>query len=317
MTNEEIDLRIKALVKPECLIQDPPPPPPTTQVYPAFVKDIAPSFNAPIKFGDEWYIYDLNRKLNYYDSSWILRRSVQSNAPAGSVIKVNESGTLKFFGRQHFKSMFNADYESRYYKSADGVSWVNTFLDRAVQGEDSNLIQAGLVTVYNFIRPSRVRDLAMQTLTSDVSNNKLPSPMTTMITHNTSLALNRDVYCACPIIVPDTVYPKFLLFVSLYRKGNLGQDVEQLPPYTADEHTVDGYLYFYNPITNTTRILNDGLPIISRQGGQQQLYNWATLEGDTIYINCAVCINKHVLSQAQTLTSRLYTWKLADALKFI
>lgn len=319
MTDEEIDLRIKALVKPECLIQDPPPPPPPTAlVYPEFLKGINASYNAPVRMLDGWGMYDVDRRLMRYNNSWLPTESIQTNAPAGSVIKITDNGETKYLGRQHFKSAFNSDYESRYYKSADAISWVNTFLDRAVQGEDSNLIQSTSTgTVWNFIRPSRIRDLAVQTLRTDVSNNKLPSYMLNLIFHNTDLSLNRDVYCACPIIVEDGVFPKFLLFVSLYRKGDLGQDVEQLPPYNTDEHTVDGYLYFYDPVRNVIKILNNGLPIITRQGGQQQSYNWATLHEGTIYINHATCINKHILSQPQTLISQIYTWKLADALKFI
>lgn len=318
MENEQIDIRIKALVKPECLIQDPPPPPPITDlVYPQLEASITPSYNTPVRIDGGWGVYGVNRKLTYYNNDWGYKYDRQTNAPAGSVILVTEEGSPKYFGRQHFKSAFNADYESRYYKSADGVSWYNTFLDRAVQGEDANMIQSLSSYVWNFIRPSRIRDLAVQTLTTDVSNNNLPSRMKTILAHNTSLALGKDVYCACPIIVEDGVSPKFLLFVSLYRKGDLGQDVEQLPPYNTDEHTVDGYLYFYDPVRNVIIILNNGLPIITRQGGQQQSYNWATLHEGTIYINHATCMNKHVLSQPQTLISQIYTWKLFDAIKFI
>lgn len=322
MTKEEIDLRIKALVKPECLIQDPPPPPPTGTTYPAFVKDIFSgtdnySYNAPIKLDDNWWVYNQNRRLYIFDNEWKLRSITQTNAPAGSVIKIIEAGTTKLFGRQHFKSAFNSDYESRYYKAADGVSWYNIFLDRAVQGEDSNLIQMNNGLIWNFGRPSRIRDLSDQTLNTDVSNSRPPTTLIDLIKHGSVLSQNKDVYCACPIIISNIPNPKFLLFISLYRKGNLGQDVEQPPPYTADEHTVDGYLYYYNVNSNEIRILNNGQPIISRSGGQQQLYNWATLEGDTIYINSSVCMNKHVLSQEQRLISRLYTWKLSDALKFI
>lgn len=316
--NEEIDLRVKALVKPECLLQDPPPPPITDLVYPQFAASIASSYNAPVKMENNWGVYDTERKLRLYGDSWLYKSSVQTNAPAGSVIPILEGGVIKYFGRQHFKSAFNADYESRYYKSSDGVSWVNTFLDRTVQGEDSNLIQsASTGAVWNFIRPSRIRDLAVQTLRTDVSNNKLPSGMSYLIFRNTDLSFGRDVYCACPIIVEDGAFPKFLLFVSLYRKGNLGQDVEQLPPYSPDEHTVDGYLYLYDPVYDIIKILNNGLPIIARQGGQQQSYNWATLWKDTIYLNHSSCMNKHVMSQPQTLTSQIYTWKLSDAVKFI
>lgn len=316
MENEQIDLRIKALVKPECLIQDPPPPPPATLVYPEFFKNINPSYNAPLKMPDGWNIYDVNRKIIYYDEGWRYDLERQTNAPAGSVISVTENGSFKYFGRQHFKSAFNADYESRYYKSTDGVSWYNTFLDRAVQGEDSNLIQSPMTgLVWNFIRPSRIRDLEVQTLSTDVSNNNLPSRIKLILAHNTPTSLNRDVYCACPIIVEDDVSPKFLLFVSLYRKGDLGQDVEQLPPYNTDEHTVDGYLYYYD--AGNLRILNNGQPIISRANGEQQSYNWATLYGDTIYINHATCRGKHTMSESQAIVSKLFTWKLADASKFI
>lgn len=313
MTNEEIDLRVKALVKPECLIEQPPPP--TTLAYPKFFKNINPGYNAPIRVVTGWGVYDVNRKLTYYNNDWSYKYERQTNAPAGSVVSVTENGSFKYFGRQHFKSAFNSDYESRYYKSTDGVSWVNTFLDRAIQGEDANMIQSNTNTVWNFIRPSRIRDLAVQTLSTDVSNNNLPSRIKLILAHNTPTSLNRDVYCACPIIVEDGVSPKFLLFVSLYRKGNLGQDVEQLPPYTADEHTVDGYLYYMD--ANNLRILNNGQPIISRQGGEQQSYNWATLFEDTIYINHSTCVGKHTMYEPQTLVSNLYTWKLSDALGFI
>lgn len=315
---EEIDLRIRTLVKPECLIQDPPPPPPPTALkYPEYFQAINESYNAPVRMGDKWGVYGVERKLYLSDNNWRYLYTQQTNAPAGSVIKISEDGMTKYFGRQHFKSAFNSDYESRYYKSIDGISWYNIFLDRTPQGEDSNLIQMQNGVIWNFMRPSRIRNLADQTLTSGVSNNRPPSVINSLIFHNTPLALNKDVYCACPIIISDTPLPKFLLFISLYRKGNQGQDVEQPPPYTAEEHTVDGYLYYYNAVSKEIRILNAGQPIIKREGAHQQVYNWPMLDGDTIYINSSVCLNKHVLSQEQRLISRLYTWKLSDALKFI
>jgi len=316
MTNDDIDLRVKALVKPECLI--PEIPPITDLVYPQFKMMLPSSYNAPIRVNDLWSIYDVNRKLYQYTNSWNVLAERQTNAPAGSIIKITEGNETKYLGRQHYKSAFNSDYESLYSKSANGISWTPIFRDRAIQGEDGNMIQiprTGLI--YNFVRPSRIRDLGVQTLISNVSNNNLPSNIIELIKHNTSLSLGqKDVYCACPIALNDNLFPKFLLFVSLYQKGNFGQDVEQVEPFQWDEQTVDSYLYYYDATSNYIEVLNNSKPIINRTALQQQKYNWATLEGDTIYINSSFCMNKHVMIYPQTLTSELYTWKLSDALKF-
>lgn len=315
---EEIDLRIKTLVKPECLIAEPPPPPTTDLVYPSYRCAIPSSYNAPIRQGSFWLVYDVNRILHYFDNSWRLISSIQTNAPAGSVIAFAGEPEYKFIGRQHFKSAFNSDYESRYYKSKDGIHWQNTFLDRAVQGEDGNMIQLpSSKEIWNFVRPSRMRDLGKQRLYSTVSNSQLPTPIIKIMSRNTELSKLRDVYCACPILVEDGIYPKFLLFISLYRKGDLGQDVEQPPPYNPNEHVVDSYLYYYDPTNmNELRILNNGNPIIARSVSWQR-YNWATLHEDTIYINTSHCVNRHTMHGTQTLNSEIFEWKLSDAKKFI
>lgn len=317
MTNEEVDLRVKALVKPECLIEQPPPI--TDLVYPQFKMMLPSSYNAPIRVNDLWSIYDVNRKLHSYSSSWSSIGEIQTNAPAGSIIKITENRETKYLGRQHYKSAFNSDYESLYSKSVNGISWTPIFRDRAIQGEDGNMIEVPSPgVIYNFVRPSRIRDLGYQTLSSTVSNNNLPSTVIRIIERNTSLSLGiKDVYCACPILLNDVMFPKFLLFVSLYRKGKLGQDVEQKEPFELNEQTVDSYLYYFDVVTMNIRALNAGNPIISRTAPQQQKYNWATLEGDTIYINSSFCMNKHVMIYPQTLTSELYTWKLSDALRFV
>lgn len=317
MTNEEVDLRVKALVKPECLIEQPPI---TDLIYPKSLavpfinKRDTYSYNAPIKteIGD-WYMYDQNRVMHFLNSAFSSTITTQTNAPAGSIILMKDSdGVTKFFGRQHFKSAFNADYECKYYKSINGVSWTPVFLDRQVQGEDSNMAVYGS-SIMNFIRPSRIRNLGVQTI--NLNNGKVTPNGIVEIMNRTNEIPARDIYCACPII--DMNRDNQLVFVTKYRKGNLGQDVEQQPPYEPDEHTLDTYLYDFNVFTLKMTLLNNGQPIIKRGADEKQLYIWATLDNGMIYMNVSTCVNRHVMWEEQKLITSLYSWKLSDALKFI
>lgn len=327
MTNEEFDLRLKLKIKPECLIEDPPPI--TDLIYPSFQRyplnsPDTYSYNAPIEYGGHWYLYDQNRMLHVFSHDFSIRtRSVQSNAPAGSVIKVKDSDrATKFLGRQHFKSAFNSDYECKYYKSTDGVSWYPSFLDRQVQGEDANMIQidSDPNRIINFIRPSRIRDIGVQSI-SLLNGKVTPSGIRSILLRRNE-APPKDLYCACPIVVDsNATVANCLVFVAKYRKGNMGQDSDQMPPYTTDEHTVDTYLYYYVGSTGEMFILNDGRPIIDREvlslRPEQQLYIWATLFEENIVMNVSTSTSKHVISQPQILETRIYTWKLSDALAFV
>lgn len=104
----------------------------TDLVYPQFAASIASSYNAPVKMESNWGVYDTEKENLDYTviPGYIKQVFKQIHGP--SVIPILEGGVIKS-RRQHFKSAFNADYESRYYKSSDGVSWVNTFLNRAVR----------------------------------------------------------------------------------------------------------------------------------------------------------------------------------------
>lgn len=317
MTNEEVDLRVKALVKPECLIEQPPPI--TELVYPKSLNvpfiniPNTYSYNAPIRNDSgDWFMYDQDRKRHLLNANFSSISTTQTNAPAGSIILMKDSdGITKYFGRQHFKSAFNLDYECKYYKSIDGVSWTPVFLDRQIQGEDSNMAVYGSCII-NFIRPSRIRNLGIQTI--NLTSGKVTPNGIIEIMNRTAEIPAKDIYCACPII--DTSRDNRLVFVTKYRKGNQGQDVEQQPPYEPDEHTLDTYLYDLNIFTLKMTLLNNGEPIMKRVGNEKQLYIWATLDNGMIYMNVSTCNNRHVMWEEQKLTTMLYTWRLSDALKF-
>jgi hypothetical protein len=92
----------------------------------------------------------------------------------------------------------------------------------------------------------------------------------------------------------------------LYYTGLSGQDVEQLPPYTAKEHTTEIQLvYSANGIDNWQR-LNSRKEFIPKRENIKQMFGWWSLINGIAYIYTAESKRRHTTYENSNINGRYY-----------
>jgi hypothetical protein len=136
--------------------------------------------------------------------------------------------------------------------------------------------------------------------------------MRTIITPTSDDILNKKQYYHLSVIKTPMGYFGLL---NVYRVGNAGQDVEQAPPYTAQEHTIQVYL-IHSATGDFTlwRKLNNAEPFLKGQSTTQQQFAWWSVIGDKARIVDAVSDRKHTTYENQNVNGRYYSsgcWEIA------
>lgn len=92
---------------------------------------------------------------------------------------------------------------------------------------------------------------------------------------------------------------------NVYRIGNLGQDVEHLPPYSGEEHTVDVQLLYSTDGMNWQRTNNRG-NFLQRAPGVMQVYGSPTLDGNKLYIYTIESERRHTDFENAYINGRFF-----------
>lgn len=178
---------------------------------------------------------------------------------------------------------------SYYAISLDKINYTDVATSRIGVGEDRNLLwNTPTEEFYQYGRKQPVPRTITFQKSSDFRTWSNPIEI---LTPDATDGSNKQFYHLSVIRTEQGYFG----LLNVYRVGNSGQDVQQLPPYSADEHTIDVQLVFSeNGITNWKR-LNDRKPFIHRTAGIQQLFAWWSIVGDNAIIYTAESKRKHTL----------------------
>lgn len=228
-------------------------------------------------------------------NGWSQQTTGNLPAPYGSIIY-----TLKGWGGYDsdawrgsaHKHQGGGTYQSYYFGSLNGLQWNATAYDRNQYcGEDRNLLIDDPF-VNNYIR---VRD----------------KPRTIGFCRSTDF---RNWTGIIEILAPDATDGPLVQFYQMsvlkttagyfgllttYRIGNMGQDVEQLPPYTGEEHTTDLQIVWSADGKTNWKRCDERRNFISRGEGVKQIYGWWSVIGDQVYIYTAESKRRHTISENQ------------------
>lgn len=202
-----------------------------------------------------------------------------TNAGAGSILPLNG----KYYDSYH--KWWNALAYSYYSISLDKINFTDVAVSRIGSGEDRNVIYTGT----EFFSYGRLQ----------------PRPRTIMFQRSSDF---RTWTPPVEILRPDAVDGSLVQFyhmsvirtaggyfglLNVYRIGNGGEDVQQLPPYATNEHTSDIQLVWSQNGIDGWQRLNDRKNFITRKPGVQQLFGWWSVIGDYAYIYTCESERKH------------------------
>ena len=215
-----------------------------------------------------------------------------TNAGAGSIINVDG----KYY--DSFHKWYGGQAYSYYSVSLDKVYFQNVATSRTPTGEDRNVLFNGT----EFYSYGRLQ----------------PKPRTIMFQRSSDFRLWTN---ANEILKPDAVDGSNVEFyhlsviktergyfglLNLYYTGLSGQDVEQLPPYTAKEHTTEIQLvYSANGIDNWQR-LNSRKEFIPKRENIKQMFCWWSLINGVVYIYTAESKRRHTTYENSNINGRYY-----------
>lgn len=291
------------------LEEDPPPPPPSTLPAPTSLGNIfsSPSgdcfaYNPQIYINGTFHQYMVKDGRPTFAvsgdgvSGWSY---IQTNAPLGSICYNNNM----WLGNAHRWIPGTALAETMSYASNNGVDWAAVAVDRnQTCGEDRNLLwdeDSRLWRCYIRKQPKPRTIAYMESFNGRIWSTAL----TKMVPDPIEESKHQQYYHNSVIKTPRG----FFGLLNVYHVGNAGQDVEQTPPYTADEHTIDVYLVHSNTGDFTTwRKLNNGLPFLTRRGSEQQLFAWWSIINNRARIVDAVSDRKHTTYENTNANGRFY-----------
>lgn len=240
-------------------------------------------------------------------NTWTLK---PVNAPYGPIIFANNV----FRGSAH--KWYNHTVNSYYYGSQDGVNWSATAADFSqTAGEDRCLLYDNGI-YRNYVRVQPVpRTIGYCQSTNFASWSRIIE----VLRPDAADGIRTQFY-QMSVIKTESGYFGLL---NTYRVGDLGQDVEQIPPYTEFEHTVDLQLvYSANGKDNWIRLNNRKVFIPRSPGVKQQFGTW-TVIGEAVYIYTIESKRRHTMwedsynKSGNLYFSSRYKISLADLLKYL
>ena len=205
-----------------------------------------------------------------------------TNAKAGSIVNYADKNYLSYH------SWYSALAYSYYAISLDKINFQNVATLRYSTGEDRNVIWNGakFISLGRPEVPPAKRSIMYQE-SLDFRTWTYPA---TVLSPDAQDGANVDFYHVS-VIKTDNGYFGLL---NLYYRGSTGQDVEQLPPYTAREHTTELQLVWSSDCKSWTR-LNDRKVFIQRKEGIEQMFAWWSVIGDQVYIYTCESKRKHTV----------------------
>ena len=215
-----------------------------------------------------------------------------TNAAAGSII-FNEN---KYFNSYH--KWYSGKAYSYYAISLDGINFIDVATSRTATGEDRNVLYTGTEYYsYGRLQPKP------RTIMFQKSNDfRIWTNPIEILKPDAIDGSNAEFY---HLSVIKTSQGYFGL-LNVYYTGLSGQDVEQLPPYTLNEHTTQLQLvYSSNGIDNWQR-LNDRKEFIKKQTGINQMFGWMSIVNGTVYIYTAESKRRHTTYENANINGRYY-----------
>lgn len=205
-------------------------------------------------------------------------------------------------------------YQSYYYGSQNGAVWAQTAYDRTQNcGEDRNLLMDGEF-VNNYIRvKAKPRTIGL----CRSNNFRIWTPIVEILAPDSTDGNLTQFY---QMSVIKTMVGYFGLLTT-YRIGNQGQDVEQMPPYTGEEHTTDLQVVWSSDGKTNWKRCDNRRNFIPRKEGVKQIYGWWSVIGDQVYIYTAESKRRHTISENQNVAgnyfySERYKISVADIEKY-
>lgn len=204
-----------------------------------------------------------------------------TNAPYGSIVYANG----KWSASAH--RWYNGTVTSYYYGSQNGTFWEAMAADWTQNsGEDRNVIFNNGYWK-NFIRVQPKPRTIGYSESSDWTNW---TRIQEILAPDVADSALKQFYHLSPIVTPQGYFG----LLNVYRIGNSGQDVEQPPPYTDLEHTVD--LQLVHSVNGLDwRRLNDRKIFIPRKTGIKQMFGWWGVYGNKVKIVTAESKRRHTL----------------------
>jgi len=205
-----------------------------------------------------------------------------TNAKAGSIVNYGDKNFLSYH------SWYSGLAYSYFAIALDKINFQNVATLRYPTGEDRNLIWNGqkFISLGRPEVPPAIRSIMYQE-SSDFRSWTYPVKV---LSPDSQDGPNVDFY-HISVIQTDNGYFGLL---NLYYRGNSGQDVEQLPPYSAREHTTELQLVWSSDCKTWTR-LNQRKVFISRKAGIEQMFAWWSVIGDQVYIYTCESARKHTV----------------------
>lgn len=205
-----------------------------------------------------------------------------TNAKAGSIVSYAGKNYLSYH------SWYVGLAYSYFAISLDKVTFQNVATLRYATGEDRNVIWNGVKFISlgrPEIPPERREIMYQESL--DFRTWTYP---VRVLSPDGQDGPNVDFYHVS-VIQTDQGYFGLL---NVYYRGNDGQDVEQLPPYTVREHTTELQLVWSADCKVWERV-NNRKVFIPRKAGIEQMFAWWSVIGDQVYIYTCESSRKHTV----------------------
>ena len=215
-----------------------------------------------------------------------------TNAGAGSIVNVDG----KYY--DSFHKWYGGQAYSYYSVSLDKVYFQNVATSRTPTGEDRNVLFNGT----EFYSYGRLQPKPRTIMFQRSSDFRLWTNPNEILKPDAVDGSNVEFY-HLSVIKTERGYFGLL---NLYYTGLSGQDVEQLPPYTAKEHTTEIQLvYSANGIDNWQR-LNSRKEFIPKRENIKQMFGWWSLINGIAYIYTAESKRRHTTYENSNINGRYY-----------
>lgn len=179
---------------------------------------------------------------------------------------------------------------SHFSMSYNGINFNDIATLSYPTGEDRTILYNATTKeyyLYTRIAPASQRRLGFQK-SSDFKN--WTTPIEIIKTDATDGSLKR-LYSMSVVKTPDGYYG----LLNVYRLGDSGQDVEQVPPYTLNEHTLDCQLVYSADGINKWYRLNNRMPFIKRNPEVKQLLGIGSIIGENLIITTIESKRRHTI----------------------